>query len=336
MKRAVGEGENGVNVTRKMVNKQLRFRGMLLNRLVTKSSEKKFVQSMHNSKQQMDKRFRGNDVGGLDCSEVLVERRDGSAVRVRIYKPLRPVKNVPGVLWIHGGGYAQGVPEMSGDMYKRLIETSDCVIVAPDYRLSIDAPYPAAFEDCYIVLVWMKNHATELGIRNDQLMVGGESAGGGLAAAIALYARDKGDVNLAFQMPLYPMIDDRMITESAKANNAYVWNSDTNHWAWKLYLGELFGKDVPAYGAAARAADYRNLPPAVTFVGDIEPFRDETIQYVENLRKAGVSVDFKLFKGAYHGFDIIHPKAEISQRARGFLMKSFKHAAEHLFAPQKQ
>ena len=138
-----------MKVSRKMVNKQLRFKGMLLNRLVTKSTEEAFVQSMHNSKKQMDKRFKGRDIEGLDCSEEWVSRGDGSSIRVRIYKPLRPVKNVAGVLWIHGGGYAQGVPEMSDDMYKRLIDTSDCVIVTPDYRLSIDAPYPAALDDCF-------------------------------------------------------------------------------------------------------------------------------------------------------------------------------------------
>src|SRR5690606_17891497 len=134
--------------------------------------------------------------------------------------------------------------------------------------------------DCYEILLWMKNNAGSLGIREDQLMVGGESAGGGLSASLAMYARDKGLVKLAFQMPLYPMIDDRMETESAKENNAYVWNSNMNRWAWKLYLGELFGRDnVPVYAAAARAEDYSHLPPAVTFVGDIEPFRDETIEF---------------------------------------------------------
>lgn len=325
-----------MKVTRKMVNKELRFRGMLLSRFVQKSTETKFIESMQNSKKQMEKSFKGKDVEGLDCSEVWVNRKDGSQIRVRIYKPLHLNKEVPGVLWIHGGGYAQGVPEMSGSMYKRLIETSDCVIIAPDYRLAIDAPYPAAFDDCYEVLIWMKNHAQELGIRNDQLMIGGESAGGGLTAALTLYARDKGEVNIAFQMPLYPMIDDRMLTESARENNAYVWNSETNGWAWKLYLGELYGKDVPIYAAAARATDYRNLPPTVTFVGDIEPFRDETIHYVENLEKAGVPVDFRIYKGAYHGFDIIHPKAKISTAATRFLMNSFKYAAEHYTAEQKQ
>lgn len=323
-----------MKITRNMIDKELRFRGKLLDQLVTKSTEEKFIRSMHNSKKQMDKRFKGKDVEGLDCNEVLISRKDDSLIRVRIYKPLHPVKEVPGVLWIHGGGYAQGVPEMSGDMYKRLLDTKDCVIVAPDYRLSIDAPYPAALEDCYEVLLWMKEHAKELGIRDDQLMAGGESAGGGLTVALALYARDKGEVNLAFQMPLYPMMDDRMETESARDNNAPVWNSATNRWGWKLYLGELYGQDVPAYAAAARAEDYGNLPPAVTFVGDIEPFRDETIQYVENLRSAGVPVDFEIYKGAYHGFDIIHSKAQVSQTARNFLMDAFQYAADHYFAPQ--
>lgn len=307
---------------------------MLIDRLVTKTTEEEFIQSMHNSKKQMDKRFKGKDVEGLDCREEWVSRGDGSSIRVRIYKPLRPIEAVPGVLWIHGGGYAQGVPEMSGKMYKRLIDMSDCIIIAPDYRLSIDAPYPAALDDCYKVLLWMKSHAKELGIRDDQLMVGGESAGGGLTAALALLARDRGEVNLAFQMPLYPMLDDRLLSESARDNNAYVWNSNTNRWSWKLYLGELFERNVPIYAAAGRAADYRGLPPAVTFVGNIEPFRDETIRYVDRLSAAGIAVDFRIYKGAYHGFDIINPKADISKAAREFLMKSFKYATKHYFAKQ--
>lgn len=326
-----------LKVTRKMVDKQLRFKGILLDRLVTKKSEEEFIEAMQKSRKQMTKLYVGKNVRGLDCSEVLVSRKDGSVISVRIYKPLHKTGAMPGVLWIHGGGYAQGVPEMSGDMYKRLIDTSDCVIVAPDYRLSIDAPYPAALEDCYAILLWMKNQAAGLGIRADQLMVGGESAGGGLSVALAMYARDKGEVNLAFQMPLYPMIDDRMITESAKENNAYVWNSDMNRWAWKLYLGELSGSDdVPVYAAPSRATDFSDLPPAVTFVGDIEPFRDETIAFVENLREAGVPVEFQLYQGAFHGFDIISPKADISKAARDFLMKNFKYATEHYFAEQER
>lgn len=324
-----------MKITNQIIDKQLRLRGKLYNLLVNKSSEAKYINFLHNSKKHMEKSFKSRDIEGLDCNEVWVPRKDGSEIRTRIYKPLQVTKEIPGILWIHGGGYAQGVPEMSTSIYKRFIEESPCVIIAPDYRLSIEEPYPAALDDCYDVLLWMKNHTSELGIRDDQLMVGGESAGGGLTAALSLLARDRGEVNIAFQMPLYPMIDDRMNTESARENNAPIWNSNLNRWAWKLYLGDLYGKDVPAYAAAARTTEYRNLPPTVTFVGDIEPFRDETIQYVENLKAAGVPVDFEIYKGAYHGFDIIHPKADISKRARAFLMQSYRYAVENYFAEQE-
>src|SRR3546814_233257 len=169
-----------------------------------------------------------------------------------------------------------------------------------------------------ISLLWLKTHAGELGVRDDQLAVAGMSAGGGLTAALTLLARDRGDVNIAFQIPLYPMIDDRMDSESASDSDAPVWNSASNGIAWKTYLGALFGADVPAYAAAARATDYRGLPPTCTFVGDLEPFRDETLRYVENLKAAGVPVAFELFRGAFHGFDVVAPKAAISQRATAF------------------
>lgn len=151
--------------------------------------------------------------------------------------------------------------------------------------MSIDAPYPAALYDCYDALLWMKQKSTELKIRSNQIAVGGESAGGGLAAALTLYARDKKEVNIAFQIPLYPMIDDRNKTASALDNNAPIWNSRTNGWAWKLYLGDYYGKDVPSYAAAARATDYSGLPPTITFVGELEPFRDEVITYVNHFKE---------------------------------------------------
>lgn len=325
-----------MRVTNKMLDKQLRMRGKLIDLLMKSPNEEKWLKSMQKTKKRSDKSA-GKNIEGLQCIEEWIPRKsDGSKIRIRIYKPLHPKENAPGVLWIHGGGYAMGNPEQFGETYKKLIHASHCVVVAPDYRLSIEAPYPAALEDCYDTLLWMKSHAKELGIRDDQLMVGGESAGGGLTAALTLYARDKEEVKIAFQMPLYPMIDDRLITESAKENNAPIWNSDNNKWAWTLYLGELYGKAVPSFAAASRATDYSNLPPMVTFVGDIEPFRDETIQYVENLRKAGVPVDFEIYKGCYHGFDIINPNAEVSKKAISFFIKSFQYAVDHYFAEQNK
>jgi acetyl esterase/lipase len=268
--------------------------------------------------------------------EQWILRKDGSKMRICIFTPLNPTVNVPGVLWLHGGGYALGSPEQAQAMAKRLIEASNCVVIAPDYRLSVEAPYPAALEDSYEALLWMKRHAKELGIRDNQLMVGGDSAGGGLTAALTLYARDKKEVAIAFQMPLYPMLDDRMTSESSRDNDAPVWNSKSNFNAWKLYLGELFNtSNVSCYAAPARAEDYTNLPPTVTFVGELEPFRDETVQYVENLKKAGVPVDFEIYKGCYHAFEQMCPKAGVSKRAISFLISSFEYAVNHYFAEQK-
>ena len=131
------------------------------------------------------------------------------------------------------------------------------------------------------------------------------------------------------------MLDDRMTSESAKDNNAPVWNSKSNFNAWKLYLGNIFHTDnVPAYAAPARATDYSKLPPMATFVGELEPFRDETIQYVENLKRAGVPVNFEIYKGCYHAFEKFCPKKEISQKAVLFLITSFKYAVDHYYAEQ--
>lgn len=276
-----------------------------------------------------------SDLNGLEYTEKWIHRKkDGSKLRICIYNSTNKKDNVPGILWMHGGGYAKGVPEMSISTYKKLIAESNCVIVAPDYRLSVEASYPAALNDCYDTLLWLKENAKELGIRDDQIMIGGESAGGGLTAALSLYARDKGEVNIAFQMPLYPMIDDRMINESAIDNNAPIWDSKKNEEGWKLYLGELYEKDISAYAAPSRADNYRNLPPTVTFVGDLEPFKDETIEYVENLKSVGVPVDFKMYKGCFHAFDVICPTATVSKDATKFFIDSFKYAVNNYFAKQ--
>jgi acetyl esterase/lipase len=319
-----------MKIERKMIDKQLRIPGMIFNLIMKTPCEARFRQLRIKSD-----RLHGKKIRGLECSEDWITRKqDGTRLRICIYRPLASSTCMAGILWMHGGGYAIGAPESSAGIIKRFIAEHDCVVIAPDYRLSLDSPYPAALDDCHEALLWMKKQAGVLGIRDDQLMVGGESAGGGLAIALALYEKDHGGVKIAFQMPLYPMIDDRMTSESAKGNNAPVWNSDANRVAWGLYLGGLAGKDVPPYAAPARAINYDNLPPAVTFVGDLEPFRDETVQYVSNLRDAGVHVDFELYPGCYHAFDKMNPYADVSRSALSFLMKSFTYAVEHYFAQQ--
>lgn len=249
-----------------------------------------------------------------------------------VLSPKGGAQNATGILWVHGGGYITGMKEMvhmsrAVDLVKRF----GAGVVSPGYRLAIQQPFPAAAEDCYSALVYLKDHAQELGIRRDQIMVGGESAGGGLCAAVCLMARDRKSVNIAFQMPLYPMLDDRD-TESSRNNHGKVWNTRKNHLAWKLYLRGTLKEQVPAYAAPARAQDFADLPPAYTFVGDGEPFYAETLQYIENLKRAGISADVDVYHTDIHAFDMMRPELEISRVAAEKFNQAFAYAKEHYFA----
>lgn len=246
----------------------------------------------------------------------------------------KPKEQTPAILWIHGGGYAVG---MAGMIYLSralaLVKRYGAVVVTPEYRLAGKAPYPAALEDCYKALQYVKDNAHELGCNADQLMVGGESAGGGLTAALCMYARDKGEVAIAYQMPLYPMIDDRD-TESSRDNHGISWNTRRNHAAWKLYLREAAAPYSP-YAVPARQTDYSNLPPAYTFVGDKEAFYCETLTFIENLKAAGVSAHVDVYPTGFHAFDMLLPFRRISRQAIAEFEKQYLYAAEHYFAPQK-
>jgi acetyl esterase/lipase len=285
----------------------------------------------------ISKKTRGMPLKGLSGEEIGIPRSGGSSrIRMRIYKRFGSTGPVPALLYLHGGGYFMGSPEVFGPSIRSFIATRDCIVIAPDYRKSFEAPYPAAIDDCYDALVWIKKNAQALGVRDDQIMVAGHSAGGGLTAALTLRARDRGEVNIAFQMPIYPMIDDRMQTDSARDNHAPLWNSKLNALGWALYLRDLRQRSqpIPYDAAPARAHDYSNLPPTMTYVGELEPFRDETIAYVENLRAAGVPVEFTVFKGCFHGFDIFATRAAVSRRATEFAMNCFSRAVDNYFAPQ--
>lgn len=271
---------------------------------------------------------------GINCDEIYIPRDDGSKLRLCVYYPKESKENVPGLLWIHGGGYGLGCPEQDFSFIQSFVDASGCVIVAPDYTNSPTAPYPAAFDDCYSALLWLKENGKDYGMNDSQIFVGGNSAGGGLCAAVTLKARDTGDVNIAFQMPLYPMLDDRMITESSQNNDAPIWNTASNETAWKLYLGDNYQtNDVSKYAAPARETDYSDLPPTLTYVGTIEPFTDETIIYVNNLRDAGTEVHFRTFEGCFHGFDLLSYSSPAKQ-ARQFLINGFMYAVENYTAEQ--
>lgn len=264
--------------------------------------------------------------GILAETKLITGRKNNPDIPVRVFK-LKSSRSeaLPGMLYLHGGGFSIGSPDEFLDLIKQFMEVEGCIIVSPYYRKSVDVPYPAAFDDCYDTLLWMKAHAAELGILPDTFIVAGHSAGGGLAISVSLKARDTKDVDIAFQMPIYPILDDRMETKSSQNNNAPVWNSWANRHAWDRYLGDLKkqNKEIPAYAAPARATDLSGMPPTITMVGGVEVFRDEVVDFVERLKQAGVPVEFRLFEGCYHAFEVLEPNASISKEAWSFVFKAF-------------
>ena len=269
-------------------------------------------------------------------AKIVYIRSNGSKEPLLIVSPKDKKPDSPGILWIHGGGYFLGMKEM---VYMsraiNLVRKYNAVVVSPGYRLAFHAPYPAALTDCYHGLLYMKKHASELGIREDQLMVGGESAGGGLCAAVCIAARDKGQVNVAYQMPLYPMLDNHD-TESSRDNHGRVWNTGRNHFGWKMYLRKDAKNQVSPYASPAGCRNYSGLPPAYTFVGDGEPFYTETCKYIRDLKDAGTEAFIDVYPTNIHAFDIIYPNSESSKEAASKFEAHFEYALEHYFAPQQE
>lgn len=322
-----------MKVTRGMIHPELRLKGTVIRRIFNFKSEKNF----HTTAKLVRKVMQGKTSELIDCQERIMTKKDGGNLRLCLYQSHHPQPKATGILWFHGGGYATGIPEMDMAYYEKLIATSNCVIVSPDYTLSTESPYPAALEDGYEALLWLKDHAEELGIRSDQLFVGGDSAGGGLTIATLLYARDQGEVNVAFQLPMYPMIDDRMNTPSMIDNDAPVWNERSNRIAWEMYLGELKGTpEVPIYAAPSRETNYHGLPPAYTFIGTVEPFYDETVSYIKALQEAGIEAEIDIYEGCFHGFDIVGRKKPVSQTALDKLLAAFKRATGRYYAKQDE
>lgn len=309
-----------MRVTKKMYDKELR-RYYLPMKIMASLITKKWAINLLNMMMNSSK---GKVINGLDCEERFIPSKNGGPdIRIRTFKPKNADTNLPGMLYNHGGGYMLWNPEFALDIIKGFIEKRPCVIVAPDYRKSIKNPYPAGFNDCYDTLLWMKENASLLGIVSDKFIVGGHSAGGGLTAAITLKARDTKHVNIAFQMPIYPMIDHRQNTESAKnMNSAPVWNAKTSKVGWGYYLKNIEGA-IPPYASPAMNDDYKKMPPTITFVGDLEPFKDETINYVEALQGENIPVKFKLFKGAFHSFETLAKNTTIEKKANQFQFQSF-------------
>lgn len=237
-------------------------------------------------------------------------------VRLRIYRPAAITTVQPCLYWIHGGGMVMGSVEAGDATCEEYAERVGCVVVSVDYRLAPEHPHPAPVEDCYAGLRWIAEQSQELGLDPARIAIGGNSAGGGLAAATALLARDRGTPALAFQLLICPMLDDRNDSPSAvEFTGISTWSREFNRGGWAALLGDRAGTDdVSPYAAPARSDDLRELPPALIQVGELEVFRDEDIEYAMRLMQAGVAAELHVYPGAFHGWDGMAPTSGSAQR----------------------
>ena len=241
-----------------------------------------------------------------------------SKLRLRIYRP-EPLTDPTGaMLWLHGGGYVMGKPEQDDVRCMQFVRELGLVVVSVDYRLAPGDPFPAALEDSYLALLWMASNASQLGIDPDRIAVAGASAGGGLAAALAQYAHDRPGVQPAFQLLIFPMLDDRTVGRGDNVRCANViWNQKSNKFGWDSYLGmPCGGEKVPEYAVPARREDLSGLPPAWIGVGTLDLFHDESLAYAQRLQEAGVPCEFYPVQGAFHGFDIFSARLSVVRQFR--------------------
>ncbi len=230
----------------------------------------------------------------------------GSGAGVRLFRPVGGTEPAAALLWIHGGGYVIGTAEQDDALCRRFSTRLGITVASVDYRLAPEHPYPAPLEDCYAALTWLAGLAS---VDPRRVAIGGASAGGGLAAALALLARDRAEVTPIFQLLAYPMLDDRS-SATGRNRNHRLWNTRSNHFGWTAYLG---GAD-PQVAVPGRRDDLAGLPPAWIGVGTHDLFHDEDLAYAERLRAAGVPCAVDVIPGAFHGFDLVAPKAQVSQR----------------------
>jgi acetyl esterase len=249
------------------------------------------------------------DVSTLHVDDRTIPGPDGAPdVTVRVYAPRdRASAPVPAVLYIHGGGFFVGSIDSEHMGAAALARELGVVVVSVEYRLAPEHPFPAGIEDCYAALVWLHGHADELGVDTARIAVNGGSAGGGLAAGLALLTRDRGGPGLCFQYLGIPELDDRLQTTSMqKFTDTPMWSRGSAEKSWEWYLGDAHGRDdVSPYAAPARATDLARLPSAYISTMEFDPLRDEGIIYALRLLEAGVSVELHSYPGTFHGSGIV-------------------------------
>ncbi len=231
----------------------------------------------------------------------------GSGAGVRLHRPPGVTAPGPALVWIHGGGYVLGSPSQDDVICRRFARELGMTVAAVKYRLAPEHPYPASLEDCYSALSWLSALPA---VDSTRVAIGGASAGGGLAAALALLARDRGEIDVAAQLLVYPMLDDRSATAVGRDNPHHrLWTQSTNRYGWSCYLGDA----DPAVAVPGRRDDLNGLPTTWIGVGTLDLFHDEDLEYADRLREAGVDCEVEVVDGAFHGFDGLAPKASVTR-----------------------
>lgn len=248
--------------------------------------------------------------------DALVPAGDGvPPVRIRLYGPVNREAALPCLLWVHGGGHVLSSIDVDDQLSEHLVEETGCLVVSVEWRKSPEHPFPAEINDCYTVLTWIASEADRLGIDCNRIAVGGASSGAGSAAGLTLLARDRGEVEICFQLLCYPMLDHRNITPSSHlVTHPNIWNRPTNLLAWSAYLGASSDGEVSAYASPSIAENVRGLPPAFIGVGELDLFRDENIAYALRLLEADVTTELHVYRGVVHGFEGMAPASSVAKR----------------------
>jgi acetyl esterase/lipase len=255
-------------------------------------------------------------VPGIERTDVSIATSDGAKLRLSLYSSA--MGDAPGsaVLYLHGGGFIVPLLPIYDGLMRNYTKRTGVPMVLVDYRVAPEYPHPIPLEDCYTALCWLADNATELGVDPKRIAVMGESAGGGLAAGLALLARDRGGPALAQQLLIYAMLDDRTIGPDPQLPPEYlVFSYDDNRTGWGALLGPAYhGGDASPYAAPARATDLSGLPETYVDVGDLDILRDESIEYARRLIAAGIPTELHVIPGLPHGFDMLAPDAVVTQR----------------------
>ena len=263
---------------------------------------------------------------------VVVTRHDGPSTRLRLYQPRGLSGAAPALLWMHGGGFFMGNVEQDDRRCMAIARELGITVGAVAYRLAPEHVAPAALEDAYCCLRYLHENAAGHRVDPTRIAVGGTSAGGGLAAGLALLAHDRGDYRVAFQLMAYPVLDDRSVLRRDRDDrNVRLFDAEGQLLSWRWYLGrEPGGHDVSEYAAPGRRADLRGLPPAWIGVCTFDVLHDEGVEYATRLREAGVPCDLHVVEGAFHGFDVVFPRKQVTKTFREAQLNALRGA---LFAP---